>query len=478
MSYFIYLEKLYKESVASGIEDRKLTNLYDTLNTLLGQNINMYDKVIDFLDRSSYFEYIHSFPDASIRRANIDNFIALLLRFKDNNEHNISKYLQYIDKVSFDEVETGTNYDGVTISTVHGSKGTEYDYVFLPYLVKDRFPSREKGGDFKIPESLLKEKIEENESDDEEKRLFFVGVTRTKEKLYLSYSNFYEGLKREKKKSEFLDTIIESNQIKISKIKYSLKDKTDYDTPRFIIPKKLDKKIYSYTQISEFKRCPLQYYYDYILKIPKKPNVALFYGTMIHSSIKRFLDLYKGEDRSLLNLQKEFISLWDNSDKKVFENKIQENAFKNRGLESLKTSFSMIIPEAEKSLQEESFYISVDRFNVTGRIDRVDFFSDNTVSIIDYKTGKSKSQDPLDQNLQLTLYALAAEGKFKREIKDLSLQFVDEGINLKKKVTDIDLEKNKRELIQLMSLMEEGEIRATPSYMCNFCDYINLCYKM
>jgi DNA helicase-2/ATP-dependent DNA helicase PcrA len=478
LPYFTYLEKLNKEAIVSGIQNNRLNHLYEILNNLLNENVHMHDKVIDFLDRSSYFEYIHSFPDSSIKRANIDNFIALLLRFRDNGESNISKYIQYIDKVSFDEIETGTNYDGVTISTVHGSKGTEYDYVFLPYLVKDRFPSREKGGDFKIPESLLKEKIEESESDDEEKRLFFVGVTRTKEKLYLSYSNFYEGLKREKKKSEFLDTIVESNKIKISKIKDSLEDKADYDKPRFIIPKKLDKKTYSYTQISEFKRCPLQYYYDYILKIPKKPNSALFYGTMIHSSIKRFFDLYRESDRSLLNLQKEFTSLWDNSDRKVFENKIQEDAFKNRGLESLKTSFKMVIPEAEKSLQEESFYITLDRFNVMGRIDRVDFFSDNTVSIIDYKTGKSKSQDPVDQNLQLTLYAIAAESKFKRKIRDLSLQFIDEGVNLKKKIDEIDLEKNKRELIQLMSLMEEGEIRATPSYMCNFCDYINLCYKM
>ncbi|MHB8362117.1 MAG: ATP-dependent helicase, partial [Patescibacteria group bacterium] len=404
LPYFTYLEKLNKEAIVSGIQNNKLNHLYEILNNLLNENVHMYDKVIDFLDRSSYFEYIHSFPDSSIKRANIDNFIALLSRFRDNGESNISKYIQYIDKVSFDEIETGTNYDGVTISTVHGSKGTEYDYVFLPYLVKDRFPSREKGGDFKIPESLLKETIDIIESDDEEKRLFFVGVTRTKEKLYLSYSNFYEGLKREKKKSEFLDTIIESNKIKISKIKDPGGDKTDYDKPRFIIPKKLDKKTYSYTQISEFKKCPLQYYYDYILKIPKKPNIALFYGTMIHSTIKRFLDpypldLYKGDDRNLLNLQKEFTSLWDNSDRKVFENKIQEDAFKKRGLESLKTSFSMIVPTADKSLHEESFYISIDRFNIKGRIDRVDFFSDNTVSIVDYKTGKSKSQDPVDQNL-------------------------------------------------------------------------------
>ncbi len=478
LPYFVYLEKLHKEALSSGIENRKLNNIYTILDKLISKDVSMYDKIISFLDESSYFTYIHEFPDSSVRRANIDNFISLLLRFKNNGENNVSKYFQYIDKVSFDEIESGTIYDGVIISTVHGSKGTEYDYVFLPYLVKDRFPSREKGGDFVVPESLLKEKIEQDVSDDEEKRLFFVGVTRTKEKLYLSYSNFYEGLKREKKKSEFLDTIIENNKIKISKISDANKDRIDYDKPRFIIPKKLDKKTYSYTQISEFKRCPLQYYYDYVLKIPKKPNVALFYGIAIHSSIKRFLDLYRGADRTLLNLHKEFISIWDNSDKKVFENKIQEEAFKNRGLESLKTSFNMIVPVSEKSLEEESFYISLDRFNVTGRIDRIDFFQDNTISIIDYKTGKSKSQDPVDQNLQLTLYALAAESKFKKEVRDLNLQFIDEGINLKKKITDIDLAKNKSELIQLMSLMEEGEIRATPSYMCNFCDYINLCYKM
>lgn len=67
----------------------------------------------------------------------------------------------------------GENGDGVQIMTVHASKGLEFTVVFLPSLVEGRFPSRRSTRD---PLAL-----------EEELRLFYVGLTRAKERVYLSF---------------------------------------------------------------------------------------------------------------------------------------------------------------------------------------------------------------------------------------------------------------------------------------------------
>ena len=97
--------------------------------------------------------------------------------------------------------------DSVNILTVHGAKGLEFRYVFMVNLVEDRFPSRRRGEPIEIPLELIKEQLPEGDSHiEEERRLFYVGVTRAKDRLYLLSASDYGG-QRNKKASRFLEEL-------------------------------------------------------------------------------------------------------------------------------------------------------------------------------------------------------------------------------------------------------------------------------
>src|SRR5258706_3462102 len=83
--------------------------------------------------------------------------------------------------------------NAVNILTVHSSKGLEFKVVFLVNLVSDRFPSRERAEKIPLPAGIIKEKLIENIDFhlQEERRLFYVGMTRAKEVLYFTASDYY-----------------------------------------------------------------------------------------------------------------------------------------------------------------------------------------------------------------------------------------------------------------------------------------------
>lgn len=90
--------------------------------------------------------------------------------------------------------------NAVNIMTVHSAKGLEFPVVFLVNLVNERFPSRDKSEQIPIPEDLIKETLPKGEFHiQEERRLFYVGITRAKDKLYFTASDFYgDGVRKKK----------------------------------------------------------------------------------------------------------------------------------------------------------------------------------------------------------------------------------------------------------------------------------------
>jgi DNA helicase-2/ATP-dependent DNA helicase PcrA len=80
--------------------------------------------------------------------------------------------------------------DAVNILTVHSSKGLEFPVVFLVNLVNERFPGRNRSEQISIPDELIKEELPTGDfHQEEERRLFYVGMTRAKEKLYFTTSD-------------------------------------------------------------------------------------------------------------------------------------------------------------------------------------------------------------------------------------------------------------------------------------------------
>ncbi|MBI3397312.1 ATP-dependent helicase [Candidatus Woesebacteria bacterium] len=189
-----------------------------------------------------------------------------------------------------------TEVDAVNILTVHSAKGLEFPVVFLVNLVAQRFPTSERREQIPIPEELIKEVLPKGDFHlEEERRLFYVGMTRAKDLLFLTAANYYGEGKREKKLSPFIfealgDSAVGSEETITKTKQLSFLDFITNEQQAEEVTKShpLHIDFLSYSQIETFNVCPLHYKLRYILKIPTPMTAPLSFGISMHESLKDF----------------------------------------------------------------------------------------------------------------------------------------------------------------------------------------------
>ena len=391
--------------------------------------------------------------------------------------------------------------EAVTIMTIHSAKGLEFKYVFIPQLVDRRFPTIERRDAIEIPDALVRERLPEGDVHlEEERRLFYVACTRARRGLFFTSARDYGGVTA-KKPSRFL--------YEIGLIKGELKKKS---VTKLIIPpadtddRKVGKKVgawhpplpkeLSFSQFKAFETCPWQYRYAHLLKIPVKGRATFSFGHSMHSTLLAVFNLARIRERGGASLfdgpankkkLKELVS-WDDVIK-LYEKNWQDDWFdsigekdeyKKEGITELKSFYDKEGEESNlPSALEENFRVKIGAWAVKGRIDRIDVF-DNTVEIIDYKTGKTKEISKLtpDDKLQLMLYelALASNPSFKGKTFKLSYYFLATTTKVSFEADEKELKKTHGKLIALCEKIHASDFTATPSkHVCASCDYRDIC---
>ncbi len=146
-----------------------------------------------------------------------------------------------------------------------------------------------------IPDALIKEVLPVGDFHlEEERRLFYVGMTRAKEKLFLTAADYCGEGKREKKLSPFIfealgDKAVSAekatkNADQLSFLDYGVKEKVESPV------EKIHVDYLSYSQIETFQTCPLHYKLRYVYKVPTPATASQSFGTAIHASLKEFFD--------------------------------------------------------------------------------------------------------------------------------------------------------------------------------------------
>lgn len=166
-------------------ENKELKLFYENIYNIKSLYLNNYFKISDIINYiisnmnyASHLTYLGS-NDTNDRYANIDEFKVILKEYDENNlieskPHTIEYIFEVLQNIQlFSKEDLKEEQNAINLMTVHASKGLEFKIVFLPALEEGIFPSKK---------ATLEEEIEE------ERRLFYVGVTRAKEKLYLSSS--------------------------------------------------------------------------------------------------------------------------------------------------------------------------------------------------------------------------------------------------------------------------------------------------
>lgn len=244
-------------------------------------------------------------------------------------------------------------------------------------------------------------------------------------------------------------------------------------------PHKFQPYSLSYSQIDMYTTCPLQYKYAYILRIPTLPNSALTFGSTIHDTLRDYhtkksfgekvtyddlMDLYQKNWQPLGYLDADHRAARFEDGKEILRRYYEANNeinFRHLALERI-------------------FNIKIDGTKFTGRIDRMDAIGEpgsKKVEIIDYKTGKTKTQKEVDKDDQVTVYAIAAKEAFGLDAEKLSLYFVEDNQKITTTRTPEQLQEKKQEILEIVQKMKIGEFEATPGMHCEWCDFKLICPK-
>lgn len=437
--------------------------------------------------------YLHQFlQEDSIENKlcvnNLNLFLERIKKFEVSFKSDTNEIPTIVDFLDFLElmIDAGDNpaqaeledIETINLLTVHASKGLEFPVVFMVNLVSDRFPTRDRKDLIEIPEELIKEVLPVgNAHIQEERRLFYVGMTRARKYLYLTSGQNYGG-KRDKKISGYVEET-GIKQHSVSEILQKSQEGLFGINSAFRDPKlqKIDEYIpysLSYSKIDDYKTCPLKYKYRHVLNIPSPPSFALSFGTTIHETLRDYHSkLLFGENVSLDGLLDIYKSKWQPLGFLNAEHRAEY--FKN-GERLLEKYWHNQQNSKVKPLElEKSFNVKIGGIKFFGRIDRIDPLPDGGVEIIDYKTGGAKTQKEVDADTQVAVYALAVKEAFGMDAKKLTYHYLEDDVKISTERTSEDLDQTKEDILETVTEIRKGSFVATPGMHCDWCEFKHIC---
>jgi len=386
--------------------------------------------------------------------------------------------------------------NAVNILTIHSSKGLEFPVVFVVNLVTQRFPSRDRKEQIPVPGDIIREELPTGDENlQEERRLFYVAITRARDKLFLTASKFYAEGKRERKLSPFIvealgEDVIEKALMKNSAIQKSQQlSLLDIFNTNHVEEKKADIPIspmlpltyLSYSQLQTFETCALHYKLRYILNVPTPPSPALSYGVSVHSSLRDFIYELKNDKFISPQLMHDFLT--KNWIKQGYVSKSHEQKAFEQADKMLQGFAENTLLSPPQTLGIEiPFNFWLNKLKIGGRIDRIDQLPDGRIEIIDYKTGSNiPNEKKLKEDFQLTFYALAAIN-IKDEIFNkspdeivLTLYYVESNKKLSTSRSKQDLEIAREKILKKVEEIQYSNFYCNGGIICKSCEYKMVC---
>jgi ATP-dependent exoDNAse (exonuclease V) beta subunit len=359
--------------------------------------------------------------------------------------------------------------DAVRLMTLHSAKGLEFRFVYLAGVEEGTLPHAA---------------VIDAGSVDEERRLFYVGMTRAKERLYLTSAEDLGG-KRKWKVSQFVLEALDLPKDAARPFRAQAIEQLRRLAPPpeavglALAPIADDEPLaISHRQVDDYETCPLKYQYIHILRIPLRQHHSVVYGSALHNAVEFYLRRRAaGNYTSLEDFLLAFDNAWRNEG---FLTRDHEEQRKRAGMAALTRFYHEEEASGQKPTDvEREFGFNLGLNRVRGRFDRVDETPEGLV-IVDYKSSDVTDQKKADQrakeSLQLKIYALAQHEMTGRLPARVELRFLESGLTGRHTPTLDDLVTARDAIQEAARGIRQREFEATPDYQaCRYCPYNQIC---
>ncbi|HWC17109.1 MAG TPA: ATP-dependent DNA helicase [Terriglobales bacterium] len=373
--------------------------------------------------------------------------------------------------------------DAVKLLTVHAAKGLEFKNVFVLRLVTQSFPTSYKETLFEFPRELSPGNYRVDKSDEqihkeEERRLFYVAVTRARDTLTL-----YGRKRQNKKKDEipltYLRELAEDQALKQALL---IRDPicAEREAPVVELPAwitisaaRVQSTIeLSASAIETYATCPLKFALQKRWRLPEEPSAALQYGTAIHSALKDFYDaarhgIHRTADETVEIFRREF-------ELTKIDEELQRTLYERQGEQQLRQFIALRALEAKPQVlsTEKPIRFTIEDVVINGRIDRIDRLEGGGVLVLDYKTGLPKSTMDAVSSIQLGLYGLAAQLEG-HSVERLAFYNLED--NTIAEAEQIRREKIYETVGEVAAGIRNGDFYPKAGFHCRNCGYSSLC---
>jgi DNA helicase II / ATP-dependent DNA helicase PcrA len=237
------------------------------------------------------------------------------------------------------------------------------------------------------------------------------------------------------------------------------------------IPRRGRGLMLSASDIDTYRICPLKYKFARVFRIPQEPTIHQRFGIVLHQVLERFHSQGGGALSTLMEL---FEASWRRSG---FGDSDDEQQFRERAVEALERYWRQNQEsDAEPVWFERSFAFRLGPHLLRGRVDRVDRRPDGSYELIDYKTGKSKTEEELHEDVQLSLYQMGARESWRLETSAQSYLYVLTGEKVPVAHSEEELDRVKATVAGIAGGILKQDFEPKPSAeVCRLCDYRIIC---
>lgn len=316
------------------------------------------------------------------------------------------------------------NDKGVNLLTVHGSKGLEFETIFFTgcnatFWEKKRKPS----SGYKLPDNIFSTTSpggggREGGEAEELRRLFYVALTRAEQHLIISYCCFKNDGK-ELEPSMFIAEILDEKEIPVEKIFIDESKLAEFSALQFgdpiapeieeiekeFVNRLLEKFVMNVTALNNYLRCPLEFYFKNLIRIPSPKNEATEFGSSVHYALEQLFRKMQTSNEKF-PAKEEFIKDFEwymhrhreSFTKEQFERRLEY------GQDVLSNYYDEYIKKWNKivAIERTIRNVVVNEVPLKGKLDKLEF-DGKSVNVVDYKTGdpdksKSRLQSPSEKD--------------------------------------------------------------------------------